>query len=84
MPHDRHKPRFFDLAVPFFLPMWRRVLTVIVSKLWAMVELANGETLWALLFAGLAGIAIWQFVTADWAKVAAQAQDDAGRQSSRG
>ncbi|MFO8126332.1 hypothetical protein [Yoonia sp.] len=77
-PH-RPKPRFFDLAVPFFLPLWRRILAAVIPLLWALVELANGATFWALVFLGLGATAIWQFVIADWAAVAEQAQQDAER-----
>ncbi|EBA10937.1 hypothetical protein [Roseobacter sp. CCS2] len=76
-PPDRPKPKFFDLAVPFFLPVWRRVLTAVVPILWAMVELANGQAFWALIFFALGVTAIWKFYTADWAAVAAQAEKDA-------
>ena len=79
MPPDRPKPGFFDLAVPFFLPLWRRVVTVAIPLIWAMVEYANGATLWALLFVALAAIACWKFATADWAAVTAEAENDAQR-----
>ena len=78
-PPDRPKPKFFDLAVPFFLPVWRRVLTAVVPILWAMVELANGEPFWAMIFFALGVTAIWKFYKADWAEVAAQAEEDAKR-----
>ena len=77
-PPDRPKPKFFDLAVPFFLPVWRRVLTAVVPILWAMVELAQGEACWALCFFALGGTASWKFFTADWAAVAALAKEDEG------
>ncbi len=77
MSTNHSKPGFFDLAVPFFLPMWRRVVTAGLPLLWAMVEFANGAPFWALLFVALGGIAIWKFVTADWAAVAAEAEKDA-------
>ena len=71
----RHElAKFFDLAVPFFLPVWRRVATVIVPILWALVEFSNGQTFWALLFLALAGIACWKFATADWDHVREQAE----------
>jgi hypothetical protein len=79
MPSDRRKPGFFDLAVPFFLPKWRRVVTVAVPLLWAMVEFAGGAPFWALVFLALGGTAIWKFATADWAAVAAEAEQDAKR-----
>ncbi|MGJ8622415.1 MAG: hypothetical protein ACSHW1_06515 [Yoonia sp.] len=68
--------RFFDLAVPFFLPVWRRVATVIVPVLWALFEFANGAPFWALVFLALGGIAAFKFATADWNAVAARARAD--------
>ena len=67
---------FFDLATPFFLPLWRRVLTVAVPVLWALVEFSNGATVWGLIFLALGGIATWQFAKADWAAVAAEAEKE--------
>ena len=75
-PPDRPKPKFFDLAVPFFLPVWRRVLTAVVPILWAMVEFSTGEAFWGLIFVGLGGSAAWKFYTADWEAVAAEAEKD--------
>lgn len=82
VPPERTKPKFFDLAVPFFLPVWRRVLTAVIPLLWAIVEFANGAAFWGLIFVALGGIACWQFLTADWAKVAQEAEkenQEAGR-----
>ena len=76
MPPKRPKPLFFDLAVPFFLPVWRRVVTVVVPILWAIMEFANGAAFWGLIFLALGGIAIWQFLTADWVAVAESAARD--------
>ena len=74
VPPERAKPKFFDLAVPFFLPVWRRVVTVVVPILWAFVEFANGAAFWGLIFLALGGIASWQFFTADWVAVAQKAE----------
>jgi hypothetical protein len=60
------------MAIPFFLPMWRRVLAVAVPVLWAMFEFAAGEALWGVIFAGLGGMAAWKFWKADWVAVAAK------------
>mgnify|MGYP000125561328 CR=1 FL=1 len=70
------KPKLFDLAVPFFLPVWRRVATVVVPILWAFVEFSASEVFWGLIFLGLGGIAAFKFVTADWDAVAAQAEKE--------
>ena len=68
------RPQFFDLAVPFFLPVWRRVLTVVVPILWALVEFASGNAFWGVIFLGIGGLALFKFYTADWDAVAAEAE----------
>lgn len=68
------RPKLFDLAVPFFLPVWRRVLAATVPVIWAMFEFSTGAFFWGLIFLGLGGIAAFKFITADWAAVAAQAE----------
>ncbi len=73
------KAKLFDLAIPFFLPVWRRVLAVVVPILWAMVEFSTGEAFWGLIFLGLGGIAGWKFSIADWEAVADEAKADAAK-----
>jgi hypothetical protein len=63
--------KLFDMAIPFFLPVWRRVLAVAVPALWAMFEFSTGEVFWGLIFLGLGGMAAWKFWIADWEAVAA-------------
>ncbi len=70
------KPKFFDLAVPFFLPVWRRVAATVVPILWAFFEFANGAAFWGMIFLGLGGMAAFKFMTADWDAVAAQDADE--------
>ncbi len=45
----------FDLQHPFFLPLWRRVVVVVVTLGWTLVELIDGNAGWALLF-GASGL----------------------------
>lgn len=45
----------FDLQVPFFIPVWRRVLTVGITLGWAVFEVLTGSPGWGLLF-GAAGL----------------------------
>ena len=71
-----NRPKFFDLAVPFFLPMWRRVAAAVVPVIWAFFEIANGEAFWGIIFLGLGGMATYKFITADWEAVAAQAEEE--------
>lgn len=51
----------FDLQVPFFIPLWRRILTVAVALGWAGVEVVAGSHGWAILFGALGIYAAWQF-----------------------
>ena len=51
----------FDLRHPFFLPLWRRVLTVAVALGWAAVEAVTGSPGWALIFGAAGAWAGWQF-----------------------
>ena len=48
--------QFFNLRHPFFLPLWRRVVTVAFCAIWALVELVTGGVFWAMLFGASA---IW-------------------------
>ena len=74
MPPDKPRLKLFDLEIPFFLPLWRRVLAVVVPVLWAFFEFSNSNVFWGLIFMGLGGIAAWRFMNADWEAVAAQAE----------
>lgn len=65
----------FDLAVPFFLPVWRRVATVGFALGWGVFEVASGAPFWGMIFLGMGGIAAWKFWTADWAAVASAEKD---------
>ncbi len=49
------------LQHPFFLPLWRRVGTVLAISLWGVLELWLGNTGWAVFFAILAGICSLEF-----------------------
>ena len=71
------RAKLFDVAVPFFLPVWRRILAVTIPVLWGLFEFSAAEPLWRLIFVGMGGIAGWRFYIADWAEVAAQAEEDA-------
>jgi len=51
----------FDLQVPFFKPLWRRVAVAGIACGWALIELTRGEVFWAILF-GASGIyCVYQF-----------------------
>jgi hypothetical protein len=56
--------KMFDVQIPFFAPMWRRVLTVVVLLLWTGMEVSQGAYVWALLFGGPAIYMAHQFFIA--------------------
>jgi len=66
----------FDVDVPFFLPVWRRVTVVALAVLWGLFELSSGATFWGMIFIGMGAIAGWRFYIADWADVAQVAEDE--------
>jgi hypothetical protein len=74
VPPEKPRAKLFDLEVPFFLPVYRRVLAVVVPILWAFFEFSNDAYFWGLIFMGLGGIAAWRFKNADWEAVAVQAE----------
>lgn len=65
----------FNLDVPFFLPVWRRVCAVTVAILWGLFELSTGAVFWGVIFLGIGFIAAWKFGTVDWDAVAAEDDD---------
>ena len=46
---------------PWFRPLWRRVLVVMLITGWGLFEALSGAPFWAVLFLALAGFAAWQF-----------------------
>ncbi|WP_298260462.1 hypothetical protein [uncultured Litoreibacter sp.] len=65
----------FNLAVPFFIPVWRRLCVVVVAVIWGLFEVSTGAVFWGVIFLGMGFIAAWKFSTADWEAVA-QEEDD--------
>jgi hypothetical protein len=65
----------FDVDVPFFLPVWRRVVAVALSVLWGLFELSTGATFWGMIFIAMGAIAGWRFYIADWDAVQNDADD---------
>ncbi len=51
----------FDLKLPFFRPLWRRVVTVLVCFGWGTVEFANNAPFFGIVFVGLGVVAGYQF-----------------------
>jgi hypothetical protein len=53
-----------DNRHPFFRPLWRRVLTVLVCLVWSVIEFATGAPFWGTIAIGLAGYGVWAlFIT---------------------
>lgn len=64
----------FDLRHPFFNPFWRRLLTVVFTLGWAMLELVLGNPGWAVVFGG-AGVWAGYVLLLTWAPVEDERQD---------
>ncbi len=62
----------FNLAVPFFLPPWRRLALVLFCTGWALVEFLTGAPFWGVLFFAMGVGAAWQFKQTNWREVAEQ------------
>jgi len=57
---------FFDLQIPFFIPVWRRIILVSICLVWAGVEFVSGASFWGILFTGLGALAAWQLFFDGW------------------
>ncbi len=44
------KFQILDPTHPFFKPLWRRILCVVLPLAWSGVEYSNGATGWAMVF----------------------------------
>ena len=53
--------RALDLNHPFFIPLWRRIATVAVAAIWAVVEFATGTPFFGVLFAAIAAWCTYGF-----------------------
>lgn len=54
--------QILDPKHPFFKPLWRRVLTVVLPTAWGAVELANNALGWALIFFAAAAYAAYELL----------------------
>lgn len=61
-----NKTHFFDLKVPFLIPLWRRIAVVTVSLGWALFEFSTGAHLWGIVFGGMGIFAAWQLLLSGW------------------
>ena len=51
----------FELRVPFFKPMWRRIITVVFCFGWGSFEFSNGAAAWGTGFFGMGALTAYQF-----------------------
>ena len=58
--------RMFEMRVPFFFPLWRRIVVIAICVGWAGFELISGEPIWAILFVAAGATAAWQFFFSGW------------------
>jgi hypothetical protein len=58
--------KFIDHDHPFYKPLWRRLIIVAVTALWAVFEVfVSGEGLWVAVSCGVFAISVWTFLI-DW------------------
>ena len=63
----------FELRIPFFRPLWRRIVVTVFCFGWAAMELVTNSPFWSILFGAIGGTAVWQLFLSGWPD---QAQDD--------
>lgn len=51
--------KIIDPDHPFFRPLYRRILVVVVCFVWAVFEYTNGSDGWALLFLAMGAWSGW-------------------------
>ena len=51
-----------DYQHPFFRPLWRRIAIVLVCVVWAVLEYVSNSQTWAMIAAGMAAYAAWQYL----------------------
>jgi hypothetical protein len=73
--------KFLDPHHPFFKPLWRRILSVLLPTAWGGVELYNGSTGWAVLFLGAGAYAAYELLIMYDRTMAKAAAEDAARKA---
>jgi hypothetical protein len=56
--------KLLDPAHPFFAPLWRRTLIVVLTLGWAVIEIMTGDPFWAILFGALGVYCAYQLLIA--------------------
>lgn len=54
--------QILDPKHPFFKPLWRRILTVLLPAVWGGVELYNNAMGWAVVFLGASAFAAYELL----------------------
>lgn len=54
--------KMLDADHPFFAPVWRRWVTVVLPLFWAGAEFYMGSPGWAVLFAAAGVWAYWELI----------------------
>ncbi len=54
----------FDFDHPFFDPLWRRIVVVVICVGWGLFEFASGAITWGMIFTGIGGVAAYHLLIA--------------------
>ena len=55
------KRGLFELRVPLFRPMWRRIAMVLVLFGWGLFEYSNQQVVWSMVFFAVGALAVYQY-----------------------
>jgi len=55
---------FFDVQSAFFIPLWRRIIVVVLTLGWGIFEFVSGSGTWGGLFVGAGLYCAHQFFIA--------------------
>lgn len=54
--------KILDANDPFFAPLWRRWVTVLVPTASGALDLASGNPGWGILFVAIGAYAYWELI----------------------
>lgn len=58
--------KLLEIQIDFFIPVWRRVVLVVVCLGWAVLEFSTLNPFWGMIFGGLGLYALWQLFFDGW------------------
>ncbi|MCO5734722.1 hypothetical protein [Rhizobium sp. SSA_523] len=73
--------KLIDPTHPFFKPLWRRILTVVLPAVWGLVELSNNAIGWAIIFLAASAYAAYELLIMYHRSIARAAAEDAEKQA---